>query len=105
MSVMGAGGTDGYIAESPDPQWSRFDFRGGGATTAMKETCSSCDERLSGRKPGSEFSAGWSRDVATEQASITAGLQRRSTKLQVCSYGRLSSYSRRVVADIDNGLS
>jgi hypothetical protein len=35
MSVMGAGGTEGYIAESLDPQEAKFDFRGGGATTAM----------------------------------------------------------------------
>jgi len=35
MSVMDAGGADEYIAESLDPQRSKFDFKGGGATTAM----------------------------------------------------------------------
>lgn len=40
ISVMGAGDTAGYIAELPDPQMSRFDLKGGGATTAMNESCS-----------------------------------------------------------------
>lgn len=35
MSVMGSDDSTGYIAESPDPQWPRFELKGGGATTAM----------------------------------------------------------------------
>jgi hypothetical protein len=37
-SVMDPGESTGYIAESLDPQNSRFDFKGGGATTAMNES-------------------------------------------------------------------
>ena len=37
-SVMGSGEWTGYIAESLDAQNSRFDFRGGGATTAMNDS-------------------------------------------------------------------
>jgi len=37
MSVMDADDVVGYIAESPDPQGSKSDLKGGGATTAMKD--------------------------------------------------------------------
>jgi hypothetical protein len=37
-SVMGSGEWTGYIAESLDAQTTRFDFRGGGATTAMNNS-------------------------------------------------------------------
>lgn len=51
ISVMGVGAAAGYIAESPDLQISRVDLKGGGATTAMKESWSGCVLR-EGQKTG-----------------------------------------------------
>ena len=39
MSVIGAGASAGYIAESLDPQKSKLRLKGRGATTAMNQIC------------------------------------------------------------------
>ncbi len=50
--VMGSGEWTGYIAESLDAQNSRFDFRGGGATTAMNDSLGfSCHGCIKGEAP------------------------------------------------------
>jgi hypothetical protein len=52
MSVMGADAAEGYMAELLDPQRSKFDLKGGGATTAMKESRREISKGVGKRTPG-----------------------------------------------------
>lgn len=53
MSVMGAAEVaDGYMAELLAPQRSKFDLKGGKATTAMKESRGEMSKGVGERTPG-----------------------------------------------------
>jgi hypothetical protein len=77
MFVMGSGESARYIAdESLDAQNSRFDFRGGGATTAMNK---SLDFASLGREYGGPDGFGNQRELVKSATPVWYPM-RRSVK-------------------------
>lgn len=74
-SVMGSGGWTGYIAESLDAQNSRFDFSGGGATSAMNDSTGFSCQACMMREYPKDFGTRWGRIRWPEDGQVlTAGL-------------------------------